>query len=276
MHPIFGNVPDATRRRSCRPPRCGRRARLTKDRRRFRCASRQLAALRLAVIRRLHVQRPGGACATVPARPAPTPAITRGSCVTLTSCGGERDLQQRAVPGGHRVRAEQEGPRRRTSTTTARLDHRRLELRHRRASRGVYERLKYDTPTGDLKRDFWGVSGTMPMGPGVVVCVLRPRERRQGRRGGRRARSAGLGKGSDTGSNQWEISYTYPFSKRTSVYAGYVKIDNDSNASYTFNINPYPIGDRRQAARVRAGHDSPVLSSHRLDSRGRLRAPVSF
>jgi hypothetical protein len=25
------------------------------------------------------------------------------------------------------------------------------------------------------------------------------------------------------------------------VYAGYVKIDNDSRASYTFNINAYPI-----------------------------------
>jgi hypothetical protein len=26
------------------------------------------------------------------------------------------------------------------------------------------------------------------------------------------------------------------------VYAGYVKLDNESNASYTFNINAYPIG----------------------------------
>jgi hypothetical protein len=25
------------------------------------------------------------------------------------------------------------------------------------------------------------------------------------------------------------------------VYAGYVKLNNDSNASYTFNINSYPI-----------------------------------
>ena len=26
------------------------------------------------------------------------------------------------------------------------------------------------------------------------------------------------------------------------MYAGYVELHNDSNASYTFNINPYTIG----------------------------------
>ena len=35
------------------------------------------------------------------------------------------------------------------------------------------------------------------------------------------------------------MSYTYPLSKRTLTYAGYVKINNSNNASYTFNINPY-------------------------------------
>src|SRR6266700_3065654 len=33
---------------------------------------------------------------------------------------------------------------------------------------GVYERTKYETPTGDLKRDFWGISGTVPVGGGKV------------------------------------------------------------------------------------------------------------
>ena len=105
----------------------------------------------------------------------------------------------------------------------------------------VYDHLKYDTPTGDLKRDFWGISGTMPMGPGVWYAFY-------GRAGDGKGsasdseRIGGLGHGSDTSSNQWELSYTYPFSKRTSVYAGYVKIDNDSRAQYSFNINDYPIG----------------------------------
>ena len=106
---------------------------------------------------------------------------------------------------------------------------------------GVYERLDYDTPTGSLKRNFWGISGTIPMGPGSWYLFYgRANDGKGGAADGERV--AGLAKGSDTSSNQWEVSYTYPFSKRTQVYAGYVKIDNDSNASYTFNINSYPIG----------------------------------
>ena len=104
----------------------------------------------------------------------------------------------------------------------------------------VYERLKYDTPTGDLKRDFWGISGTIPMGPGTWYAFYgKANDGKGGAADGTRV--AGLAKGDSTASQQWEISYTYPFSKRTQVYAGYVKIDNGGNASYTFNINPYPI-----------------------------------
>ena len=48
-----------------------------------------------------------------------------------------------------------------------------------------------------------------------------------------------LVKGPDTGSTQWEVSYSYNLSLRTVLYAGYVKIDNRANAPYTFNINDY-------------------------------------
>ena len=48
-------------------------------------------------------------------------------------------------------------------------------------------------------------------------------------------------KGENTQSTQWELSYTYPLSKRTQVYAGYVKLQNQQNAAYTFNINAYTI-----------------------------------
>ena len=36
---------------------------------------------------------------------------------------------------------------------------------------GVYERLDYDTPTGSLKRNFWGISGTVPIGPGELYAM---------------------------------------------------------------------------------------------------------
>jgi len=45
----------------------------------------------------------------------------------------------------------------------------------------------------------------------------------------------------NTGATHWEASYSYPLSSRTLLYAGYVKIANQSNASYTFDTNPYPI-----------------------------------
>lgn len=104
----------------------------------------------------------------------------------------------------------------------------------------VYERLKYDTPTGDLKRDLWGISATVPMGPGTWYAFYGWAGNGKGSAEDG-TRVGGLAKGPDTRSDQWEISYTYPFSKRTQVYAGYVKLDNRANASYTFNINPYPI-----------------------------------
>jgi predicted porin len=105
----------------------------------------------------------------------------------------------------------------------------------------VYEKLKYDaTPTTDLKRDFYGIGATVDAGPGLFYLFL-------GRAGNGKGSAAngtrigGLAKGENTGSRQWEISYTYVMSERTLVYAGYVKIQNETNASYTFNSNLYPI-----------------------------------
>ena len=62
------------------------------------------------------------------------------------------------------------------------------------------------------------------------------------------ARVGGLAAGSDGGANFYEISYTYPLSKRTSVWVGYVKIANKDQAQYNFNVNNYTvaIGGRPQ------------------------------
>jgi len=105
---------------------------------------------------------------------------------------------------------------------------------------GVYERTKYETPTGDLKRDFWGISGTIPVGGGkVYVFYGRAGEGKGGAADGTAV--GGLVKGGDTKSDQYEVSYSYSLSPRTLLYTGYVKINNDSNARYQFNINPYAI-----------------------------------
>jgi predicted porin len=102
----------------------------------------------------------------------------------------------------------------------------------------VYERLKYDTPTGDLKRDFWGASATVPVGGGSIYAFW---GHAGNGKGGAVDGTAigGLAKGPDSASDQWEISYSYPLSLRTLLYAGYVRLNNRANASYSFNINDY-------------------------------------
>ena len=109
----------------------------------------------------------------------------------------------------------------------------------------VYEKTKYELDTlvpggGDLKRDFWGVSGTIPVGGGKVYLFYgRAGEGKGSAPNG--AAVGGLVKGPDTKSDQYEVTYSYSLSPRTLLYAGYVKINNDSHAGYTFNINTYPI-----------------------------------
>lgn len=104
----------------------------------------------------------------------------------------------------------------------------------------VFEQLDYDTPTGSLKRDFWGVSATIDVGPGQLYAFYgHASDGKGGAANGERV--GGLAKGPDTSTDHYELSYTYPLSRRTSLYAGYVKIDNDRNASYTFATNAYAI-----------------------------------
>ncbi len=111
---------------------------------------------------------------------------------------------------------------------------------------GVYEHLRYDTPTGDLTRDFYGVSATLAVGGGAFYAFI-----------GRAANGTGsavegtqiggLSKGPNSAATQWEVSYSYNLSPRTMLYAGYVQIANQAKANYNFNINEYPAA---QGARL--------------------------
>jgi predicted porin len=124
---------------------------------------------------------------------------------------------------------------------------------------GAWERLKYDVAAGgDMRRDFWGISATANAGPGQLFAGYYwvgdgKGSARCTTTGGITTcpRVGGLTYGSDTGAQQWEISYTYPLSKRTLLYAGYVMIDNDRNAGYNFGNNPIPnvcTGNSQNAA----------------------------
>src|SRR5512143_1016794 len=105
----------------------------------------------------------------------------------------------------------------------------------------VYERLKYDNgglAGGDITRNFWGASLTGNLGPGQGYFFYGQASNGAGSAPDG-ARVGGLVKGPDTKAAQWELSYTYPLSKRTLLYTGYVKLINKDHAQYNFNITPY-------------------------------------
>lgn len=101
---------------------------------------------------------------------------------------------------------------------------------------GVYEYLRYETFEGTLARNFFGGSVTVPLGAGTVYAFA---GRAGEGKGSPSVRIGGLTSGTDSGAWQYVVSYTYAFSPRTSVYAGFVGLDNERNAAYTFAINPY-------------------------------------
>jgi predicted porin len=103
---------------------------------------------------------------------------------------------------------------------------------------GVYERLKYDTLGGDIRRDFYGVSVAVPAGGGLIYAFWgRANDGKGSAPDGTQV--GALAKGPGTASEQWELSYTYNLSLRSLLYVGYVRINNRANAAYTFNINDY-------------------------------------
>jgi predicted porin len=101
----------------------------------------------------------------------------------------------------------------------------------------AYEQIKYDVGTGgDLKRNFWAVSGTGNLGPGqYYIAYFKSNDGTGSSANG--TRIGAVTKGDETGAQQWEISYTYPLSKRTLLYTGYTMIDNDKNGAYNFGVN---------------------------------------
>jgi predicted porin len=104
----------------------------------------------------------------------------------------------------------------------------------------AYEELKYDVPAGgEVKRDFWALSGIFNLGPGQLYAMYGKGNDGKGSAADG-SRVGAVTKGSDTGAQTWSVTYTYPLSKRTLLYGGYIMIDNDKNANYNFGNNSIP------------------------------------
>ena len=114
---------------------------------------------------------------------------------------------------------------------------------------------QFDQVRNSLKRNFWALDTTINIGAngqfflyygqagdgtGSAQNTPQPIITPLAVNGSNISRVAGLAKGDNTGAKHWEVSYSYDLSKRTRVYTGYVKLNNDANASYNFNINAYP------------------------------------
>jgi predicted porin len=101
--------------------------------------------------------------------------------------------------------------------------------------------------TCSLTRNFGGGSVTIPLGGGKIYGFYG--KATNGRGSSPDGTAVGpLVRGGSTGAQQWEVSYTYALSPRTSLYGGYVQIANQCKAGYTFNINPYAIAVGTQNA----------------------------
>ena len=91
----------------------------------------------------------------------------------------------------------------------------------------VFDTLSAGYAGGTVRRNFWGASLTQKIGPGKAYAFY-------GRAGNGSLDAPGS---AHTGASMFELSYTYWLSKRTSLYAGFVRIINEANASYQLGVN---------------------------------------
>lgn len=101
------------------------------------------------------------------------------------------------------------------------------------------EQLRYETPTGPLKRNAAYASATWQLGAGCLRLGVTHAGPGKGPAG---ARVGFIAAGSGTGSRQWTLGYDYALSKRTGLYVYASRIDNEARAAYDFAINPLGVG----------------------------------
>jgi predicted porin len=112
----------------------------------------------------------------------------------------------------------------------------------------VGERLQYEAVLGDIKRNAWSLGSIYQIGAGS----LRGQYAKANKGTGSaipgcatltQCKAGNVSNQAESGAKQFTLGGTYGFSKRTSLYTYYTKIDNEKNGTYNFdtnNFNPDP------------------------------------
>jgi len=108
---------------------------------------------------------------------------------------------------------------------------------------GTYEWLDYDaTQSTSLKRQYWQIQSTINVGAnGSLYLMYGSASNGKGSASDLTPRIGSLAHGSNTGASNWQVAYAHALSKRTSLFAGYMKVNNDSRANYSFGGNSYAV-----------------------------------
>ncbi len=108
---------------------------------------------------------------------------------------------------------------------------------------GTYEWLNYDaTQSTSLKRQYWQIQSTINIGAnGSLYLMYGSASDGKGSASDLTPRIGSLAHGDNTGASNWQVAYAHALSKRTSLFAGYMKVNNDSRANYSFGGNGYAV-----------------------------------
>jgi predicted porin len=91
---------------------------------------------------------------------------------------------------------------------------------------GFYERIKFDSATSDYERDAWYVSVVHQMGSIALKAAYAMADEGELN-----------GVNTNDGAQQWTLGVDYSLSKRTTAYALYTSLDNDTNAGFNMGVS---------------------------------------
>lgn len=91
---------------------------------------------------------------------------------------------------------------------------------------GFYERIQFDSAVSDYERDAWYVSVVHQMGAIALKAAYAMADEGELN-----------GVNTNDGASQWTLGVDYSLSKRTTAYALYTSLDNDTNAGYNMGVS---------------------------------------